>query len=210
MPSAKVLIPSSIHLCLDVNYNSLIDAFIGRENIQVFDNIIQVSNVCWIHGDDPLQIPTSWYTSFRDFATARDKLDHASTPKRIYVARRAARSVANSEEIDGLFERLNFSKVHLENLNISEQIALFNNADFIVAPHGAGLSNLLFARAGTKVLEISPAQEFRPFFWLLSEKLGLVYSLLSCKMLDNEFSSKFDVDAGRLSAAIQMLDGFSD
>ena len=54
---------------------------------------------------------------------------------------------------------------------------LFHRADVIVAPHGAGLSNILFARPGTTIIEAhchEPAY-IRMSFRQLSLKLGMRY-----------------------------------
>jgi hypothetical protein len=48
------------------------------------------------------------------------------------------------------------SNVILEGLSLAEQIALFSSADVIIAQHGAALSNLIWSRPGTAVVEIVP------------------------------------------------------
>lgn len=62
--------------------------------------------------------------------------------------------------------------VTTEDLSLIEQIVLFHNAEIIVAPHGAGLVNLLFARPGTKVIELFQAHE-DDTYWYLSQVIGL-------------------------------------
>jgi capsular polysaccharide biosynthesis protein len=55
-------------------------------------------------------------------------------------------------------EPLGFEIVLPEMLTLREQLALFGEADWIVAVHGAGLANTLFAPRGTKVLEFITAE----------------------------------------------------
>ena len=90
---------------------------------------------------------------------------------------------------------------------MADQILLFQSAEFIIGPHGAGLANLLFCEPGTKVIELMPCVEVRPFFWLISEKLALVHGMQFCATAAGEdFQSAIAVDIGKLQALIRMLD----
>ncbi len=86
------------------------------------------------------------------------KLDHRQdTPSAIYIDRRraAARPLLNEAELIASLEALGVVAVALEALSPTEQIALFRNARCIIAPHGAGLANLAFAKpGGCRVLEL--------------------------------------------------------
>jgi capsular polysaccharide biosynthesis protein len=44
-----------------------------------------------------------------------------------------------------------------------------------VAPHGAGLCNIVFCSPGTKVIEIFSPELVTLFYWKLSNQLGLDY-----------------------------------
>ena len=47
-------------------------------------------------------------------------------------------------------------------MSVAEQVELFVYADVVVAPHGAGLTNLLFCREGTRIVEIFPPTYINP------------------------------------------------
>lgn len=68
------------------------------------------------------------------------------------------RSVANMVELVALARSRHASValLSLEGRSLSSQIALFSMVDIIVAQHGAALTNLLWARTGTNVIEILP------------------------------------------------------
>jgi hypothetical protein len=68
-----------------------------------------------------------------------------------------------------------FKAVVLENTSLADQIELFQPADVIIAQHGAALVNILFARPGTKIIEIAPPQQPLEYFSRLAECLGLNY-----------------------------------
>lgn len=65
----------------------------------------------------------------------------------------------NSMEVKTILEHEYHASVRVigtefQNLKFPSQTALFNAYRVIVAPHGAHLANLMFAREGTKVIEI--------------------------------------------------------
>ena len=72
----------------------------------------------------------------------------------------------------------NFQVIILENLSVEEQIAHFAATEVIVAPHGAGLSNLVYCHSGTKVIECFAPEYINPCYWGLCEQMGLPYFYL--------------------------------
>ncbi len=84
---------------------------------------------------------------------------HSSkTVKRIYISRKLAvkRHLSNEDEFLPLLRKYKFTKIYLEKLSIAEQVHLFRSASHVIAPHGAGLTNILFAPSNVKILEIRP------------------------------------------------------
>lgn len=122
------------------------------------------------------EVPARWACGLlRERFTRSD--DHETVGRRLYLSRADAstRRVLNE---DGLFERLaamGFEKVVMGGRSVADQCALFGSADVIVAPHGAGLTNLLFCRPGTAVVELFPPTYINPCYWVLSDHLGLRY-----------------------------------
>lgn len=79
--------------------------------------------------------------------------------KRIYASRldaRQMRSVVNEDEVCDIMRRHGFEIITPGDLDIEDQIAAFRDADVIVGPHGAGLTNLVYCRTGsnTRVVEL--------------------------------------------------------
>ena len=85
--------------------------------------------------------------------------------KRIYISRKLAvkRHLTNEEEFLPLLKKYNFRKVFLEEMSILEQVELFRNASHVIAAHGAGLTNVLFAPADVNILEIRPLRSSGQF-----------------------------------------------
>jgi len=78
--------------------------------------------------------------------------------KRIYVSRKMAvrRHLSNEDEFMPLLRKHNFRKVYLEQMTIMEQVELFRTTSHVIAAHGAGLTNVLFAPTDARILEIRP------------------------------------------------------
>jgi capsular polysaccharide biosynthesis protein len=89
------------------------------------------------------------------------------------VTRRNAkvRRFLNEEEVAAHLRGRGFEVVALETLSLREQIRRFAEAEIVVAQHGAGLVNLLFARA-PRVLEVCSDADRQIFFRLISEARG--------------------------------------
>lgn len=84
--------------------------------------------------------------------------NNSKLQKKIYVSRKLTkkRHLSNETEFLPILKKYNFCKVYLERLKIQDQIKLFRSASHVIAPHGAGLTNVLFAPCNIKILEIRP------------------------------------------------------
>jgi Capsular polysaccharide biosynthesis protein len=115
----------------------------------------------------------------REFAEGlgREAALRAGRGERIYVTREKARRrrVANEAALWAELERRGFAKVVLEEMPWAEQIAVFRAARVVVAPHGAGLANLVFCEPGARVVELVNRDYFNPVFWRVAALRGLDY-----------------------------------
>lgn len=104
-----------------------------------------------------------------------------SAPSRIYVSREDSdgRRVVNEEHLVGALEERGVKRVTLSGMGVDEQATLFARAEMVVAPHGAGLTNLAFARPGTKVLEMFPDTYGTPAFAMIAGSRALDYATLT-------------------------------
>jgi capsular polysaccharide biosynthesis protein len=105
---------------------------------------------------------------------------------------------------------MGFTTLHLEHMHVSEQAKAFNSAEIIVAPHGAGLANLVFCQPGTVVVELFAAAYVNPVFWRLADVVpGLSYTYIvsggSTRTGSEEGPVGADVDVD-ISAVLRALD----
>jgi Glycosyltransferase 61 len=103
--------------------------------------------------------------------------------RRLYLsrARAAVRRIANENEISEVLRHRNFEIVETENLTWREQANLFAGASVIVAPHGAALTNIVFCKPGTRVVEVSTRAGYRDWYWQLAAVAGLSYEVLEAQ-----------------------------
>lgn len=122
------------------------------------------------------------HAEFDRFTTPRV----AFLPKRFFISRAQSVdhriSAQDQTVIDHVLVAHEIATVSLDDMDVSTQIALFRGAELIIAPHGAGLANLAFARPGTAVLELNRQLDGQPHlrncFYLLSAMRGLRYAMM--------------------------------
>ncbi len=103
------------------------------------------------------------------------------TSKKYFISRKdsAVRTIVNEEDVSQLLAKYGIETIVLSKLSFQEKIDLFAYADLIVSLSGAGLTNFLFCKEGTTVLEIFGDQfvDFS-FFYDIAIKRKLDYHFL--------------------------------
>jgi len=112
--------------------------------------------------------------------------------RRLYISRGSAgyRRVLNEADVVRLLDEFGFEEAKFESMSVRQQAAAIASSEVIVAPHGGGLSNLIFCRPATKVIEIYSPELVAGYFWKVSAQLGLDYYYL----LGKGSPSSTDVD----------------
>lgn len=105
----------------------------------------------------------------------RDKLllfkSNLATPKRIFLTRKSTKKRHyNESEVWGVLKEYGFEVVAPETYTFCEQMALFNNADYIVGGSGAAFTNLLFCHSGCKVICFRSIRNYSPIFSTIANK----------------------------------------
>ena len=87
-----------------------------------------------------------------------DDINHSSDKagKRIYITRKRAqrRRVLNEREIETLLQEFGFETIEMEKLSFYEQRLLMQQASFLISNHGAGLTNMLFMKSNSTIIEL--------------------------------------------------------
>jgi tetratricopeptide (TPR) repeat protein len=109
-----------------------------------------------------------------------DWSESSSASYRIYISRTQAkkRKMINEEIIIDLLKQYEFNIVHFEQMSVREQANCMAAAEVVIAPHGSGLTNLVFCQPGTKVIEILSPSWLNSCYWMLSLTCQLDYFCL--------------------------------
>lgn len=99
-----------------------------------------------------------------------------STSSRLYISRsqRGTRAPEDEARLIGALQQRGFDSVALEDLTVLQQADLMASASVVVAPHGAGLTNITFCKPGTMIVEIF-GEYVVPCYWALSTLANLNY-----------------------------------
>ncbi|MCU0524962.1 MAG: glycosyltransferase 61 family protein [Elainella sp. Prado103] len=132
-----------------------------------------------------------WACEFlrRSFLPNNLPLMRSGSGLRLYLSRQQAanRRMINELEVEATLAAYGFQTVYLEALAVTAQAALLTQADVVVAVHGSGLTNLVFCRPGTQVLELFSPDFVYPCYWVLSNCMQLEYRYLIGKRPIGQF-----------------------
>lgn len=97
--------------------------------------------------------------------------------RRLYISRGLAsyRRVLNEDKVIALLQKRRFEILALETMSVSQQAAVMASCEAVVAPHGGGISNIIFCSPGTKIVEIYSPELVATYYWKLSNALNLDY-----------------------------------
>ncbi len=142
--------------------------------------------------------------AFFDTVSASVATGAAAMPTRFYIDRRgtAARRLVNEDELVGALAALGVAAIRPETLTLPDQIRLFREADLVVAPHGAGLTNIGYCRSGAAVLELFPSD----FVVWCYRPLAALRSLRYDCVLGRAEPASWRVSIAHVAAAVAYLE----
>ncbi len=105
----------------------------------------------------------SYFVSNKNFIKINDFYRHlflnpdAQQFKNIYISRNDSKNriIKNEKEVVNYLKKYDFEVYELSKFSFLEQIKIFSEAKIIVSMHGAALTNLMFCKPGTTIIEIA-------------------------------------------------------
>jgi capsular polysaccharide biosynthesis protein len=130
---------------------------------------------------------------------------------RLYISRSAARrrKVSNEADVLGVLRRFGFRIMHAESCAFEEQVRAASGSRYLVSSHGAGLTNMLFMRPGSRVLELRyHGDKVSNCYFTMASALRLHYAYQTCASPDPAepaHTADLRVDVARLERNLERL-----
>jgi capsular polysaccharide biosynthesis protein len=127
--------------------------------------------------------------------------------RRLLISRGDAldRRILNEDELLESLSGRGFEHVTLSHLSAVEQIRLFAQAEIVVAPHGAGTANVLFAPRECRVIELIGKNRVAACFMVAASVVGQRYGYIECR----ERQRQLLVKPAEVHSLIAAVDGTS-
>lgn len=107
----------------------------------------------------------------------RDEVDYDIKNLELYKDHRI---LLNRKEVIYFLKKKGFNIIKPQEINFWDQVNLFNKAKVIISLSGAGLSNIIFCKPGTKIIEIKNNNRLNDFL-NISRMLNLKHQQISIK-----------------------------
>ncbi|MBF0375022.1 MAG: glycosyltransferase family 61 protein [Alphaproteobacteria bacterium] len=124
--------------------------------------------------------------------------------RRLYISRADAkwRGLTNEDEVTRLLAARGFQVVVPGRLPVAEQARLFASAEIVVAPHGAGNTNMLFAPRGACLIEVVAAECPNNCYYMLTKQNGQRYGRVLDRQADGARGGGMTADLERLAVVV--------
>src|SRR5207253_2838059 len=104
----------------------------------------------------------------------------------LHRGRASTRNIENLSEVTALLDEYGFKPVDATDLPVSEQIALFQGARFVVSIHGAGNTNIIYRRGQPLgLLELHASSFLKHDHQRISQEYGYTWDHLPCESVGN-------------------------
>lgn len=123
--------------------------------------------------------------------------------RRFMIQRKGARPLQDEEKLFASIKDLGFELLEDTPRTVREQIAIFREAECVVGPHGAGLSNVLWGGPGIRLMEVQSISWMIPSFRYLCAIRHSPYQVA----IDDSDGGKPRTEAGRSGLSLSVDSG---
>ncbi len=195
-PDAVLILPKS-YLKIDFIMKAIAAFGFERDRLKIIPNKSQlrVKNLSFI---PCINIATAGYYDFLNFSEVSQTLvsyyqDQFKTNfgERIYISRsdpqkNTARKISNEKDLTAMLAKYGFKTLYMENFSFLEQISIMHRAKFIVAPHVAGVTNVMFSKKNSHLFELVNKTWGKTCFAEMCERIAINYHRFDCATIDQD------------------------
>ena len=130
-----------------------------------------------------------------------------SGPDKLFLSRRGAagRQLANEAELEAALAARGFVSIQPEKLSVVKQAQALGSARCVVGPHGAALSNLVFAPPGAGLLELFHPQHKNRCYVNLAAACGHRYASLDGRAIRQADPKRLEFSV-EVAAVLRMIE----
>lgn len=103
------------------------------------------------------------------------------------------RPMRNERELEESLTRRGVKRIDCMKYSYEEQVAIARDAQIVIGPHGAALTNIAFCRSGAIVYELFPEHYINPCTAVLAQVLGIEYFADRFEAFDHDVLPRHDV-----------------
>jgi capsular polysaccharide biosynthesis protein len=126
---------------------------------------------------------------------------------KLYIERGKSkrRRIPDETRIIEWLKTKSFEIIDCGEMSVKDQAATFAHAELIIAPHGGALTNLMFCREGTKVVELLSSKYPNPCYRNLCGVAGLSYIGIIGNSQKSESTSDLSDSSGVIETSLEDL-----
>jgi capsular polysaccharide biosynthesis protein len=195
-PDAILILPKS-YLKIDFMMKAIAAFGFSHDDLKIIPkkSRLRVKNLAFI---PCINITTAGYYDFLKFSEIAQTLvsyyqDKFKTNfgERIYISRsdpqkNTVRKISNEDDLTSMLVKYGFKTLYMENFSFLEQMSIMHNAKFIVAPHGAGITNAMFSKKDSHLFELVNKKWGKTCFAEMCERMAINYHRFDCAANDRE------------------------
>ncbi len=163
----------------NTNYESDFLSLLGFKQEQIIDSREKkiTFETCILGNNDNWSYPNVYdILSLKRCIESKVRISQNAGGKRIYICRSGRRRVLNEKILIKVLEKYEFDIIEDKPRSVEEQFSIYNNASFIMGPHGASFSNIIGCKPGTHLFELFPSTYVYNFFLYIAQVMGMSYS----------------------------------
>ena len=130
-------------------------------------------------------------------------------PSKVFLSRRDTRNLENEAAVEAHLAPQGFVKIYPEDLSIADQLLLFENAESMVAIHGAGLAPLLFLSKNSNLrtlIEVFPCGHMTDVFRVMAHQVGCNWIGVRGKIKPEHVEPAYDLENPFLQYSLQSFE----